>query len=114
MTYKQMLKKAEDAGACKKDMEKAREYKTLKSALASGKGAEWAYWYAKNIVNGRWKKAEKVISKNAKWAYCYAFDVIGGRWKLGENAISKNTEWAYCYAHDVYPGKEIKNDKINL
>jgi hypothetical protein len=66
---------------------------------------ERAYLYAKDIIRGRWPEGEAAIAKHPYSAYVYAKDVIGGRWPEGEAAIAKNAEWAYKYATDVIGGR---------
>jgi predicted Zn-dependent protease len=56
-----------------------------------------AYFYAKDIVNGRWPEGEEAISKDPRYADKYAKDVVKGRWPEGEGAISKNPEYADAY-----------------
>jgi hypothetical protein len=37
------------------------------------------------------------IKKDPQWAYYYSRNVIKGRWKEGEEAIKKDQYWAYHY-----------------
>ena len=42
-----------------------------------------AYYYARDMVKGRWKEGEAVITKNAYHSYHYAKDVL--KWKIKGN-----------------------------
>jgi hypothetical protein len=47
------------------------------------KDSYYAYFYAKNVIKGRWVEAENIISTSPPHIYWYAIDVIKG--KLPEN-----------------------------
>ena len=61
----------------------------LEPAIA--KHAKWAFFYANNILNGRFELGEPTIARDGQWAYMYALYVIKGRWEIGEEAIFSNT-----------------------
>jgi len=69
------------------------------------KDAAYSYYYAKDIIKGRWEKGEPAISQDAFRSYYYAKDIIKGRWELGEAAISKNAYYSYIYAIEVIKGR---------
>jgi len=71
------------------------------------KDAGYSYYYAINIIKGRWELGEPTISKDVYYSYIYAKDVVKGRWELGEPIIRKNanTYYSYCYARYVIKGK---------
>ena len=75
------------------------------------------YYYARNIIKGRWSEAEKYIMKNPGWACWYALDITKARWPEAEPIIIKNSKYAYIYAYDVIKGRwseaepYIKQDK---
>jgi hypothetical protein len=71
---------------------------------AIAKDAQWAYWYAEYVIKGRFPLGEPVIVKDATWAYQYAKDIIRGRFELGES-IAKDAEWSYIYAQYVIKGR---------
>jgi len=74
---------------------------------------EYAYDYAKNIIKGRWKEAEPCIMKNsAEWTYLYALKIIKGRWKEAEPYIIKEPYYAYIYARDVIQGRWLEAENI--
>ena len=74
-----------------------------------------AYYYAKDVIKGRWPEAEPYIiqgaNSNDKFSIGisiivnYARDIIGGRWPEAEPVIMKNPEYAYQYARDVIGGR---------
>jgi hypothetical protein len=60
---------------------------------------EEAYkWLTKIMSNCRNDELEQIIATDPQWAYYYAYDVIKGRWELGEPTIATDTLWAYMYA----------------
>jgi len=69
------------------------------------KDAFSSFYYALNVIKGKWEKGEETISKDAHWSYCYARHIIKGKWELGEPAISKDAYLSYHYALDVIKGK---------
>ena len=58
----------------------------------------WAFWYASDVIEGRWPEAESVIMNDPGYAYRYALDIIKGRWPEAEPSIMKSPTWAYLYA----------------
>ena len=64
-----------------------------------------AYYYAINVIGGRWPEGEAAIAMSPTWAYPYARNVIGGRWPEGEAAIAKSPNDAYSYAKEVLKGR---------
>jgi len=64
-----------------------------------------AYWYAREVIKGRWPEAEPLIMKDPGTAYNYANRVIRARWPEAEPYIMKNPEWACYYARDVIQGR---------
>ena len=104
MNIKEMIEKAEKAGACKEGVEWARQFDSVEGMLASdfnGKTIDYLHWYARDIIKGRWKEAEPVISTDPRSAYLYARDVIKGRWKEAESIILTYPLLAYSYSRDV-------------
>jgi hypothetical protein len=86
-------------------MEREREI------LASG-DTEEAYYYARNVIQGRWAEAEPFIMKDPEWTYAYARSVIRGRWAEAEPHIMKDSEWAYSYAREVIQGRWAEAEPI--
>lgn len=62
------------------------------------RSSEYASYYARYIIKGRWPEAEPNIMKNPKGAYAYARYVIGRRWKEAEPYIQVSNLWwgEYC------------------
>jgi len=105
LTLKDCIAEAEKAGACKEAIGALKKYNSLDDALLDDKAPFWSYWYARNVINGRWELGEAAIAKDTEWSYKYACNVIKGRWELGEVAIAKDAEWSYWYARDVIKGR---------
>ncbi len=81
--------------------QEAAKHKPNRSpALEPGimKDPKYAYYYAYDIIKGRWKEAEPYIMKDPEYAYYYAHHVIGGRWPEAEPYIMKDPFDAYIYA----------------
>jgi hypothetical protein len=74
------------------------------------KDPHYSYYYAKEVIKGRWKEAELYfITKSSVWAYYYARDIIKGRWIEAEQYIINDSEIAFWYARDVIKGKLPEN-----
>ena len=69
---------------------------------------EFAYFYARNIIKGRWPEGEKAIASDPENAYYYAIDVIKGRWPKGEKAIASNPRYATNYKEFLRKKKKKK------
>jgi len=67
--------------------------------------AFYSYYYAKDVIKGRWELGELAISKDAGYSYWYAINVIKVRFILAEPAISKDACYSYLYAREVIKGK---------
>ncbi len=76
---------------------------------------ENAYFYAKNVLKGRFEQGEEVISKDDYYSYYYAKDALKplgiDRFEKGEEAISKSTEYSYLYALNVLKGRFVKGEE---
>jgi hypothetical protein len=78
------------------------------------KSAKYAYEYARYALKGRFILGEEAISKRTSYAYYYANNELKGRFELGEEAISKDAEYAYWYATYVLKGRfELGEEAIN-
>ena len=73
---------------------------------AIARDAQLAYYYAANVIRKPWPPGEAAIAGDAEWAYRYARGVIEGPWPPGEAAIAGDDEWAYLYAQFVKPFKD--------
>jgi hypothetical protein len=61
----------------------------------------YAYWYARDVIKGRFKLGETTIAKSPFYAYHYAHDIIKGRWEQVEPTIATDEYGAYWYACNV-------------
>jgi hypothetical protein len=69
------------------------------------KDPEYAYFYAKDIIKGRWLEAEPFIIQDSGWAFYYAADIIKG--KLPENMHNAMLAYADTWAKKYF--NYIKN-----
>jgi hypothetical protein len=78
------------------------------------KDPEYAYNYARDVIQGRWKEAEPIIMKDPYRAYNYALNIINInikdgdvkiRWKEAEPYIMKDPGYAIFYAIRVIEGR---------
>jgi hypothetical protein len=103
----EMVAQASAEGACAKEIRKA------KRAIGNGKICShpnvhyWAYWYARNIIKGKWPEGEEAIKKHPASSYRYAYYVIKGRWPEGEEIISTDIGWHRIY--EIYIFKKEDN-----
>jgi len=79
---------------------------------AISKDARYSYLYAIDVFKGRFKTGEKAISKSASYSCYYAEYVLKGRFEVGEKAISKDAYYSYCYAEDVLKGRFEMGEKV--
>jgi len=89
--------------ACKKARKLGKRIPELEPVIS--KNAYFSYWYAMDVIKGRFILGEPAISKNAGSSFYYATDVIKDRFILGEPTISKNAHYSYWYATDIIKGK---------
>ena len=61
----------------------------------------WAYYYARDVIEGRWPEAEPFIMQDPARAYYYARDVIEGRWPEAEPVIKQSAKWAMKYSNFI-------------
>jgi hypothetical protein len=78
---------------------KDNRYQTALSSPGS------AYFYAKDVLKGRWVEAEHIIKQNNWFATLYARDVIKGRWLDIEPTIVKDAQCASNYALNILGGR---------
>ena len=110
----EMVRKAREAGACEKALRQIKGYKKDIEALNKDKNAPfWAYWYARNVVKGRFEAGEDAIARDAHRSYSYANRVLNGRFEAGEPVIATDSYWACYYAIVVLKGRfEAGEDAI--
>ena len=96
---------AEAHNACDQELSVIKSIDNIEDVLNHQNAPYWAYWYAKDVIKGRWAEAEAVISTSPEWAYLYAMHVVKGRWAEAEPTISTSAEYAYWYAINVINGR---------
>ena len=64
------------------------------------KDPEYAYFYAKDVIKGRWKEAEQYIINDSRYAFYYATNVIRG--KLPETMHNAMLIYADDYAKKYF------------
>jgi hypothetical protein len=68
-----------------------------------------AYYYAKDVIGGRFPEGEAAIATDPRWAHEYARDVIGGRWPEGEAAIATGPDPYYTLAYlGLFPEAKLE------
>jgi len=87
ITFEEMVANAEKIKACKEDLDTIKSLGSIEAVLKHKKAAYWLYWYAKNIIEGRWPEAEEYIMKNLEWTHCYTLDIIKDRWPEAESIL---------------------------
>ena len=60
-----------------------------------------AFYYSKDVIDGRWLEAEPYIMKSPGNAVWYARDIIRGRWEEAEPYIMTDPEWWDTYLGDI-------------
>ena len=67
----------------------------------------WAYHYARDIIDGPWPEAEPVFAKDPQFSFRYAKNVIEGRFPEGEATIAKDTKYSKKYL-EAFPDAKIE------
>jgi hypothetical protein len=83
----------------------------LFSLLDTAKNPSLAYYYARDVVKGRWLVGEPAIATDPEYAYWYAVDVVRGRWKGGEPVLARHPRFASAYAINAVKGRFIEGEK---
>ena len=103
--FKTVIELARKAGACEDDLRVIEKLGSWAKALKHKNAPYWLYWYARNVIKGRWPEAEPVIAKNCVVTCGYVYHVIKGRWPEAEPVIAKNLYYACLYARDLIKGR---------
>jgi len=111
ITFDEALDLARQRGACSEAMDLIRSLGE-DAVLGHDRASEWMYWYAKNVIRGRWLEAEGIICQSAEWATWYAGYVIKGRWLEAEEVIVKDAELADWYACNVIRGRWPDDEEV--
>lgn len=105
MNLNELLQNAVDHGACEDSINYLKNYQTVEDASDDSLAPYYVYWYAENVLKGRWKECEHIILRSPRWTYMYAHYVINGRWEQGECVILLSPEYSYRYALNVIKGR---------
>ena len=62
------------------------------------KSAQFAYYYARDVLKGPFPTGEEAIAKDAYYAFQYAKNILKGPFPAGEEAIAKDAYYAFQYA----------------
>ena len=114
-SYQDALKRARENGACASALAELEQLRDWDEFFAHPCAPDWAYWYARNVLRGRWPEAEPVIAQSPTWAYWYAHNIIRGKFPEGEPAIATNPYWSYWYGkyiiRELFPSLEVNCKK---
>jgi hypothetical protein len=66
----------------------------------------WAYWYAKDVLDGRFPEGEAAIATDPYWAHWYALNVIKGRFPEGEAVIATDPKCSEQYLK-IFPEAKL-------
>ena len=101
------IKLAEEHCASSNEIEQIKSVTSIEDLLSHPWSSDLAYWYAKDIIKGRWLEGESVILKSPDLAFLYARDVIKDRWLEAESIIRTDPYWAYWYARNMIKDRWI-------
>jgi hypothetical protein len=62
---------------------------------------ETAYYFAKEVVKGKWEQGERAISKTPRTAFYYALVCLDGPFDLGRYTIEQSHQFKYRYSRLV-------------
>lgn len=99
--YEEMIENAVQNSACAQSLGVLRKYSTLQEmleALPHTAIAEFACWYAVNVLDGPWPEAECVILKDPETVVAYAADAVKERRPDLETVILTHPMAASNYA----------------
>ena len=110
LTYKQAIKLARKAGACEEGIEAALKYSSFEEVFNSDhpKAAEYAYYYAWDVIKKPYETTPRVILEDAHYAYYYAKYVLKKPYDETPKAILSHGPYALYYARDVLKRPYIK------
>ena len=93
------IRHAIQAGACREEI---RAICACTDVMNHEDAPYWAYWYAMNVIKGRWLEAEDIIARCGTSSFWYARLI--GPFPAGEAAIATASCSSYWYAVDVLKG----------
>ncbi|MBW1996319.1 MAG: hypothetical protein JRI77_18035 [Deltaproteobacteria bacterium] len=104
--FKDAIEKARKAGACEDDLEEIEKLGSWKKFWAHKKAPRWAYWYAYNVIRGRWPEAyEDIIMGDFRFAILYICNVEKLYWPEGEAVIVQLQE---MQRNQIYAEQKVK------
>jgi len=67
-----------------------------KTAVSVHTAAEWrlGYWYAQDVLKGRFLEGEVTIAQDGHLSYCYARNVLNGRFPEREPTIAQSAKYS--------------------
>lgn len=80
--------------------------------------AEYAYYYAKNVIKGRWPEAEDTIAKaKDEWTIRYVLDSYKAPWLPAEEAVKNmhsyyGHKWAYAYSRYILKSRWVEVEDL--
>lgn len=78
---------------------KPEDFKPIMHILL--KSAKMCYYYASDVLHGRFPEGEPIIMKSPYTAFLYAKNIMKGRWPGAEPYIKKDADKAFRYASDI-------------
>ena len=73
---KEFISNAKLNNACQEEIDRLESLGTVKEIINHEDAPHWAWWYARNVIKGRWPEVEEIIKTSPEWAYFYDRDVI--------------------------------------
>lgn len=111
--------KASAAGACRRELWKLSQYRSLKQLLEVEAGetvAFWILWYVNHVKQARWPEAEPILISCGRPAINYlVWYVTKWRpdpWPELEELCLKYPDSAYLYARDVLHGRWPEAEEV--
>ena len=114
LNLQELIKQALGHYSCANILIFLRSCSSIEEVLAHEQASEWAYWYAENVIGGRWEEGEPIILTNSYYSYCYARIFVKGRWVEAEPLMLTDPYCAYWYARDIIKGRWAEAETIIL
>lgn len=111
MNLRKMIGQARKAGACKEELKCLRKIGNLSDAEKNPRAPSWVYWYACNVLRGRFVEYEHVLLRSRHYAFQYVVDVVEEPFPLFEPVFADHPELAFEYAKIILNGKFEAGEK---
>lgn len=98
MNLNELIFKAINHLACDEEIIKIKQYETFEEAIQDEDAPYWCYWYAENVIKGRWEECEHIILRSPRYSYYYTLTILKRRWEECESIILTSPEFCYMYA----------------